>query len=182
MAFLGIDQSLRAAGMCLLSDEGHVQTLLTVNPRTRREGARLAYIRDQAKELLQQDVRHLAMEGYAFNATSQHFSLGEIGGVIKLLAFDLNVSVTVVTPVALKKFATGSPRADKEQMIAAAQRLSVRPRDDNQADAYFLSRVAYFVGRGENPETRAQMEVVHRVSHPTPKRVLRVRKLCKNGL
>lgn len=168
--------------MCLLSEEGTVQTLLTVNPRTRREGARLAYIRDQAKELLQQDVRQLAMEGYAFNATSQHFSLGEVGGVIKLLAHDLDVPVTVVAPVSLKKFATGNVRADKSVMIAAAERMGARPRDDNQADAFFLARVAYYTGRGENPESRAQLEVMHQLAHPTPKRILRVRKLCKNAL
>lgn len=45
-------------------------------------------------------------------------------------------------PDAIKRFATGTSKASKEQMIEAARRHGYNPKDDNEADAIHLLRLA----------------------------------------
>ena len=45
-------------------------------------------------------------------------------------------------PDAIKRFATGTAKASKEQMIEAARKLGYNPKDDNEADAIHLLRLA----------------------------------------
>ena len=83
----------------------------------------------------------MAVEGYAYAATGRVFELGEMGGVVRLLAFERDLPVSVVAPAALKRFATGHARAEKADMVDAARAEGVRVADDNQADAYFLAQI-----------------------------------------
>lgn len=184
MPILGIDQSLRAPGVCLLSDEGEVLRLFTIDPARRRDAERLAYIRDTVRELYDEGVWFVAQEGYSYNSTSQHFALGEVGGALKLVAHDLRVPCLVVPPATLKKFATGDPQAKKDAMLEAARAATGRASldDDNQADAYFLAVVAWHVGTERQPKYRAQLEALHTLQHPTKTRRRRVRRLVKNAL
>jgi len=183
MAYLGIDQSLTATGLCLLGDDGTVRHLETIDPGKLRGAARLSLIKQRLlAEVEGSGVRGGAYEGYAYDAVGRVFQLGEVGGVVQLTLHELGVSAVSVAPVALKKFATGSPKADKDVMILAAQRDGAAPADDNQADAFFLARIAFFLATGKQPRTRAQIEVLHAIKNPKVKIARRVRKLVKHAV
>jgi Holliday junction resolvasome RuvABC endonuclease subunit len=60
-------------------------------------------------------------------------------GLIEVIAAKHNAELTVLHPTTLKKFATGSGRAVKDEMIALAkERCLVPVNDEHQADAYWL--------------------------------------------
>lgn len=52
-------------------------------------------------------------------------------------------------PDAIKRFATGTAKASKEQMIEAARKLGYNPKDDNESDAIHLLRLAESQGGGD---------------------------------
>lgn len=182
MSYLGIDASLEGTGLCLLCEDGSVKDMRTVRPGGLRGMARLALIKAAACELLRpmNQVRGAAIEGYAFGAVNQAFSLGEIGGILRLLMHEHEVPYVDVPPISLKKFATGSTHADKDDMIAAAKALGAQPEDDNQADAYHLAWLARAMALRPRL-TRVQLEVVHQLTSPTSKKARRrPRRLVSN--
>lgn len=183
MAFLGMDQSLNGTGLCLLSREREVKHLSTVAPGKRVGPERLAFIKSSVAALLEANVVFVSMEGYSYNSVGRVFELGEVGGVLKLLIFESNLPLLVVPPASLKLFAAGNANAEKEDMVAAAEAAGVGVSDDNQADAYFLALISWFLQTGAEPETRAQGDVLHALKEPPPKKKKRrIRRLIKNAL
>lgn len=131
------------------------------------------------------DVAFVAIEGYAYNAVNQAFSLGEVGGVLRLLVHEeYSLSRVDVPPASLKKWATGSSESDKDAMVAAAIAAGARPEDHNQADAYFLARIALALsvdGPVARPRERSKLEVIQSLANPSPKRTKpKPRRLVKN--
>ena len=61
---------------------------------------------------------------------------------VQAFAAEHNIELLPVHTAALKKFATGSGRASKEEMITAARARSWEPVDDNAADAALLLEYA----------------------------------------
>lgn len=65
-------------------------------------------------------------------------------GVILMVAADRGVDVTCVHTTELKKFATGNGKADKGEMIKAAEAALGRSvSDDNEADAVLIGLWAF---------------------------------------
>jgi Holliday junction resolvasome RuvABC endonuclease subunit len=186
-SYLGIDASLEGTGLCLVSDDDIV-LFKTVNPRGKRGMARLAMIKDEAlkffwrpKLLGKAPIAGAAVEGYAYNAVNQAFSLGEVGGMLRLILHEHGVPYVDVPPASLKKFATGFASADKSAMIAAAKACDVSPEDDNQADAYHLAKVA--LALVERPARRCQLEVIHQLTSPAKGKTRRQpRRLVENPI
>jgi len=182
MVFLGIDQSLTGTGICVLSDEGKLVASATVTPDDLRDGTRLAFIKTAVASLLS-GVQFAALEGYSYNSVGHVFELGEIGGVLKVLLVEHDISYVVVPPVLVKKFATGSAYADKEKMLEAAVRCGHDFGDnDDQADAFFLARIALAYAKN-TARHRCEMEVLHTLRNPPKaKAKRRVRRLIKNAI
>jgi Holliday junction resolvasome RuvABC endonuclease subunit len=63
-----------------------------------------------------------------------------VGLVTEVLAFaaEHNIELMPVHTATLKKFATGSGRADKKDMVQAAKERGWEPQDHNEADAQLL--------------------------------------------
>lgn len=81
------------------------------------------------------------IEGYAFGARSRQHRLGEIGGVVRLACVQAGVeTIYEVPPTTLKKFFTGSGKAQKEDMQAEAlkRRLFSSLPENDLADASAL--------------------------------------------
>lgn len=182
-SYLGIDSSLEGTGLCLITAAGDVVRAETVSTGLRGI-ERLAAIKKRAELFIPKDVEFAAFEGYAYHAIGTVFELGEVGGILRLLVHERQVTYVDVPPINLKKFATGSIGAEKSHMIAAALEAGAHPEDDNQADAYFLARIALAcVQRDAVPLKRSQMEVVHRLLHPPAKKPRRrARRLVKNAV
>lgn len=73
-------------------------------------------------------------------------TLAGFRSVILLRLFEVGVEAVLITPGALKRYATGNGSAKKPAMIAAAEELGARPRNDDEADAFLLrhlGRAAY---------------------------------------
>lgn len=160
MTFVGIDQSLNASGVCVISDEGAVQTLLTVeHPTGGAIDVKLLNIRRAVISAIS-GASFAAMEGYSYDSVHRAFDLGEVAGTVKVAMLEHGVGYTVVPPVTLKLYATGLSHASKEDVIAAAKAEGVDPSNDNEADAFFLARLARDFAQG-TAKKRREMEAVH---------------------
>lgn len=98
----------------------------------------------------------VTIEDYAYNARGRNFDIGENGGVLKYLLWKKHYRVTTVAPTVVKKFATGSGRAGKEEMeeaFLAETKLDLRSLlqlTDKQVnpisdiiDAYYIAKYSY---------------------------------------
>jgi Holliday junction resolvasome RuvABC endonuclease subunit len=94
------------------------------------------------KEYIKQNgIRKIVTEEINFNVHNNDYrKLNELRGIVRLLTEELGLLPVEFTSVrVLKKWATGSGNATKEEMIAACvNRYRFRPRDDHQADACHL--------------------------------------------
>lgn len=183
MSFLGVDQSLNASGVCLLEEDGRRGKTSTIELDPSLGDKRLVAIR-QRLALHVKGVRLAAMEGYSFQSTHRAFDLGEVGGVVKTLLLENEVPYVVVPPATLKLFATGSGSASKDDMLEAARRLGATPTDDNQADAFFLARVAwaYVMGASKRSEMEAIRSLQRTVSGKHNKPIRRARSPIRNAI
>jgi Holliday junction resolvasome RuvABC endonuclease subunit len=185
MPFLGIDQSLNGTGLCLLAPTGAAIALSTVDPGNLDGGRRLAVIRDAlvaACKSIDWKLDFAALEGYSMGSVNRPFDLGEVGGIIRLTLTDHGIPYVVVPPVIVKMFATGTTGATKEAMEDAAEALGATPGNDNEADAFFLARLARAY-HSKVDMTRREMDAVHTLKNPkarAPRR--KPRKLVANAI
>lgn len=182
MGYLGIDQSLSATGLCLLASDGTFMTAMTVDTDKARDATRLLLIKRALTTILP-EVVFATLEGYAYGAVGHVFELGEVGGVTKVTLLEAGIEFRTVAPVQLKKFATGYGSASKDDMLDAARKSGHDfGFDDNQADAFFLARIAYMYSIPAGG-TRCEREVLHALKNPVKKKApQRVRRLVKNAV
>jgi len=107
-----------------------------------------------------------AVEGPALGATSRADDLGQVRGVILLTLYRHGIPSLIVAPTSLKKFATGHGQAKKDKMIQTAVAELKRELNDDEADAYWLSRIAQAYHDEGETLTRAQREVLHGIRNP----------------
>jgi crossover junction endodeoxyribonuclease RuvC len=141
---VGIDQSARHTGVCILAKNGDVACLKLIEPKKLKDQLRLAFIRKELNALLTHyALRAAVMEGYSYNSTNKKFVLGEVGSVTKLAIYDAGAELYIAAPKQLKKFVTGRGSASKESVIKHIQTVwGVEIIDDNLADAYGLAQIA----------------------------------------
>lgn len=83
----------------------------------------------------------IVIEGYAFEARDPGRVLGELGGLVKAGIRKIGIPYLVLGPTVIKA-ASGSGRADKDAMVAAARALTKNHiTDHNAADAVMASCV-----------------------------------------
>lgn len=130
---LALDLSLTSTGVA------HGGGTSRITPKCRGV-ERLAEIRDAVKDLtlsISPDV--VAIEGYAYARANQAHQMGELGGVIRLLLYDMGIKYREVPPASLKKWATGRGNADKETMLETAIRKhGFQGHGNDEADAWLL--------------------------------------------
>lgn len=97
-----------------------------------------------------------ALEGYAMGAKGKVFHIGENTGQLKHVMWRENLEFIVPPPTVVKKFATGSGRADKHAMeaafleetgvsvrtILAQSEMQMNPSSDI-IDAYYMCKYAF---------------------------------------
>lgn len=107
-----------------------------------------------AEEISLLNPNKVFLEGYAYGARGHVFEIGENTGILKLELFRKFKEPEIIAPPTLKKFATGSGRADKEQMYEAFVeetktdlcglydlRIGKSPASD-MVDSFFLAKMA----------------------------------------
>lgn len=148
ISVLGIDPSLTSLGYAYSSDDKSI--VGTVRPKRLQGAARLKYILEEVREVVSaSEPALIAYEGYAmgrFAGGGRLADLGELGGVLKLLAYESNIPLLIVPPSCLKLFATGKGNADKDAvMVAMAKHRGRLFSSNDEADAYalYLMGLAY---------------------------------------
>lgn len=145
----GIDQSLNSTGICIfdsLTKEVLFSKAIVLNGKKGTPKLfgidRLAYIRDQVMEiLLEYKVEFISLEGYSYGSVGRSlFELGEVGGAVRILSYDLGIRFEVVPPKTLKKYITGNGNADKEIMKNSVESKYKKTFEtSDETDAYGLA-------------------------------------------
>ena len=159
---VGIDASLTKFGVCAFSLTDGEPTALLHAPKD-RDVQRLDGIEKFVTNFIlglerMGGVSIVVLEGYAMGIRGgRSFSIGEGGGAAKLgvyraLGPENPVAYPrIVTPTALKKFATGKGKAEKNAVVLAAYKKWGADFDgeDNLTDAYVLARIGAAIITGE---------------------------------
>jgi Holliday junction resolvasome RuvABC endonuclease subunit len=142
---MGLDLSLRATGIA------HVDgTVETYKPKADKDSNcgldRMVEIRDYITHLYAAplDYELVMVEGLAFDAHDTSRWQAQLAGIVRSTLFDYHIPFLLAPPATLKKYATGSGKASKGQVLQAAQkRLGYDGIDDNEADALWLRAIAW---------------------------------------
>lgn len=145
----GIDPSLQKTGLIILNSKGQVIAEELIKPKKIDGIPRLKFIKDRIIELLKEHkVTVVAIESYSFGSRGRAtFSLGELGGVVRLALHENNFNYYDVSPSSLKSFIAENGAADKKMMREAViRKYRLDISEDNICDAYSLSRMCLTLG------------------------------------
>jgi Holliday junction resolvasome RuvABC endonuclease subunit len=175
--YLGIDQSY--SGLALVAydaETGGIRDQSLTSWDAKRHGSgvdRLVAIYHHVFEWVHahEDITHVCMEGYANGAKFGREIAGELAGFVKLALYEaLPVPIcypTIVAPTALKKYVTGSGAAKKNEILLAVYRKwGEEFTNDNLADAYALSRIAFAL-TSESELLAYEREVISKLTRHT---------------
>ena len=143
MIYLGIDLSLTGTGLCVLDSNKPNWIKVNLIKTNKRGCRRLRYIKEKialCTELFKPDI--VVLEGYSYGSrTGQAFSIGELGGVVKLELF-FKYKTLIVPPTCLKKFITGKGTTGKDIMLLKTfKKYGVEFTDNNKCDAFGLAQM-----------------------------------------
>lgn len=107
-------------------------------------GMRLLRLKTRLSERLDSGVDLVVYEYNPFlrgrNAVQR---AGEMAGVIKVWCEGLGLNYADYSAAAVKEYATGKKKADKDAMVhACIHKFGIEPTDDNEADAVALLNLA----------------------------------------
>ena len=142
---IGVDPSLTHTGIVVLDEKGKVINKFTIIPKN-TSYKRLQIYEEHFNQLCESNPTLFCMEGYATNSKWGRELAGELCGLIKLILFKHKQQLHIVAPTALKKFATGSGKGDKSQIMLAVYKKWHRDFDDeHQTDAYVIARAGLLI-------------------------------------
>jgi crossover junction endodeoxyribonuclease RuvC len=141
MYIIGIDQSLTSTGIvCLENDKIKNQFLIS----SEEKGVeRLIEIKEKVKNILNnQRPNIVVLEGYSFGSRGRAtFSLGELGGILKVLITELNYRLYIVPSTTWKKFITDKGNCKKDLVLMKVfKKYNVEFNDNNLCDAFCLAK------------------------------------------
>lgn len=163
MKLVGLDLSLTSSGVSIAGSTRVVSC--------KKKGVeRLADLRSQFTEIfLDCQVTHAVIEGYSFGSrNSQAHSIGELGGVVRVLLFDMGIPFVEVPPTSRAKFATGRGNASKGEVISAISaktgRIFAGAGGNDECDAWVLEQMALTkLGFTEFTWTKEQITALDKV-------------------
>jgi len=152
---MGLDLSLTSTGV---SCDGRTSTIAVKSKGAERLYEIQAAVR---AELAAHGHPGVVIEGYSFaSRQSRAHSIGELGGVIRLLLYTMEIPYVEVPPTLRAKFATGKGNAGKNEVVSAISARTGIVWDgaggNDRCDAYILEemgRAALGRERHDWPET-----------------------------
>lgn len=149
---IGIDPGTAQIGAVVIKDNSILYQGTWV-PSV-KETERIVWYRDELHKLiLQCKVTDGVIEGYSYMSKWRAHDLGEVGGVIRVLFYDLKIPLMVVPPPTLKKFVSGKGNCQKDfMMLFAFRKWGKEFSDTHQCDAYCLARYLQEKGREKELE------------------------------
>lgn len=141
---LGIDLGTKCGWALMAGRELHKSGVWDLTPkRGDSPGMRIIAMRSHVGTITS-GVRLVVYERPHLRGGHAASVLSHLEGELLAHCYLIGVEHTAVHSATLKKFATGSGRADKAAMIVAAKRINPNVEDDNEADAIMLA--AYGAG------------------------------------
>jgi len=174
MVFIGLDPSLTATGVVVISEDYQIlhkdvlSTPIFGVERLYHLEVKLNKILDKYKK----EPKFSAIERGAYKEEGRIFDLGEWSGVLKVNIFKREVDTIVVAPLQLKKYVTGKGVSKGKAVILLDiyKYWKEEFRDDNLADAYVLARIChdyYYTFRSKEEKNlnlkRYQVEVLKKI-------------------
>lgn len=139
---LGVDPGSLSTGFGVVAGEGNRLTHLAhgriTPPRGTPLEVRLCQIYDGLREVIQEHRPHtLALEEIFLAANVQSaFALGQVRGVVLLVAAQASLPVHLYPPLVVKKAVVGYGRASKSQVkLMVEQLLGLKVNNHHAADA-----------------------------------------------
>ena len=139
---MGIDQSYSGFAVTLLTENRYHTRVYKSEERGIRRLNDIKRFLDEYLVDLPCVIQDVAMEGYAFGSQMANM-LGELGGMVKLSLFDVDLYPLIVPPTSLKKYVTGKGQGiPKSQMVLHVyKKWGAEFSDDNAADSYALAQL-----------------------------------------
>ena len=163
MKLLGLDLSLTSTGYCFDGESGVIATGLLGTER-------LEAVKDDLSNLLiANKIDCVLLEGYSFASRSgQAFSIGELGGVIRLLIHNLGIKLVEIPPTCRAKFATGKGNASKNEVISSiSARTGIvwgNPGADDKCDAWILEEMGLaYIGKQRYSWPEVNMSALEKI-------------------
>ncbi|MFF1693166.1 crossover junction endodeoxyribonuclease RuvC [Streptomyces sp. NPDC058257] len=182
--YIGIDQSYSGCAIvsyCPATGSAEEHTYDFSPAKAGSGPQRLGYVHNILREHFMHlrhegTVRQVCFEGYAYGSKFRREELGELGGVMRLAlvqTFPPHL-LHAVAPTTVKKYVTGSGRADKDKMMLAVyMRWKHESSSHDAADAYVLARIAAGLETQQPLELKFQQEVIDSILNPKPPRTKR---------
>lgn len=155
MRILGIDQSYTSSGIVVLDDNGKmIHSEIFKTPKEDDVFVRAEAISDKIVATVKEfAVESVSIEGLAFGSVNAN-ATRDLAGlqflIVTKVRLGLEIPVSIMAPTSLKKFATGSGKATKKEMIASlpsdvletfkSSGFKVTTGLADLADAYFLAQ------------------------------------------
>ncbi len=174
MRILGLDISLTNTGW-VIYDINKLKVVSCGTIKSKKKNViRLYDIRKQLKEIIEKyKIDVSILEGYAFNPNhGRSFSIGELGGTIKLLLFYKRKYYYIVSPSSLKKFATGKGNSPKTLIYKEVyKKWNVEFDTEHEVDAFVLAKIGHAIMYPTLDEwTKYQKSVVKKIIKDESKR------------
>lgn len=159
MRYIGLDISTKT-GFAVLATDGEVLDAEEVVLSNQDPISMIKLIHEQTSRIRPDDV--VILEGFGY-ASKQGFLLGGIGWGVRMRLEELGLKYVDVAPTQLKKFATGSGRADKRKLaVEVSKRWGFFHESDNVTDAYVLAQIGRAL-HGEFEPLAFQREVLKKL-------------------
>ena len=143
MKILGLDLASSATGWCWSDGEVLRRGCWNLARKGEHEGRRLERLREYLHKCHDAwGIDRIGCEDASFGSNNRHTAAthNELKGIVKLVCYEREIEVVWVNPSTLKKWATGSGRAKKPEMIRAAHtHYGIETDDDNIADAVLIA-------------------------------------------
>jgi len=134
MKIIALDQSLTETGVAIWVN-GEL-TLEIIAPKTKGVQRLLDIRQTISQYIIRYAPQLMIIEDYAFGATGHAFSLGELGGMLKVFCEDNKVPLLPI-PIAIHKiYTTGKGNSKKELLIKEVfKKYQIDTDNNNLADA-----------------------------------------------
>lgn len=175
----GLDMSLTSSGV---SWELEISSgLITVATKPKDFDCdldRLLHIVNQIGSRIPNDVNLVCVENYFTPSNRAQIgaaiSLVQLGVLMRIHMYQRKIPFLIVAPAQLKKFATGSGSSQKSMIIKEVyKRWNVDAKDDNQADAFVLNKIAQELCRTQSHQagsiTKTQEDVIKKLLAEAPR-------------
>lgn len=167
MTFLGADLSLTSSGIVTIGESGAVIENARFQPKSRGVPRLQAIGEELADRIVGNGAEEVCIEapfaagGPMLNAA---LMLAELHGAVKVALRNRGIKQPYyVAPMTLKKFTTGSGKAEKGAVqLAIARKWGIEIQNNDLADGYALARMAGVIA-GKIPAQGYELECVKTV-------------------